>query len=88
MGIARILSAVLLLSVLFAVTFPALLSAEHHDGRIDICRLPSDSGRCKASFQRWYFNGRKCVTFLYGGCGGNHNRFKTQEACMKRCAKA
>uniref|UniRef100_A0A4V2H975 U6-Liphistoxin-Lth1a_1 n=1 Tax=Liphistius thaleban TaxID=1905330 RepID=A0A4V2H975_9ARAC len=88
MGIARILSAVLLLSVLFAVTFPALLSAEHHDGRIDICRLPFNPGLCLGDFPMWYFNGITCTTFSYGGCGGNDNRFPTQEACMKRCANA
>nr|P0DJ66.1 RecName: Full=Kunitz-type serine protease inhibitor HNTX-03141017; Flags: Precursor [Haplopelma hainanum] len=54
----------------------------------DTCRLPSDRGRCKASFERWYFNGRTCAKFIYGGCGGNGNKFPTQEACMKRCGKA
>nr|D2Y2Q7.1 RecName: Full=Kunitz-type U15-theraphotoxin-Hhn1p; Short=U15-TRTX-Hhn1p; AltName: Full=Kunitz-type serine protease inhibitor hainantoxin-XI-16; Short=HNTX-XI-16; Flags: Precursor [Haplopelma hainanum]ADB56950.1 HNTX-XI-16 precursor [Haplopelma hainanum] len=88
MGIARILSAVLFLSVLFVVTFPTLLSADHHDGRIDTCRLPSDRGRCKASFERWYFNGTTCTKFVYGGYGGNDNRFPTEKACMKRCVKA
>nr|AHY30312.1 HW11c20 toxin [Cyriopagopus schmidti] len=51
MGTARFLSAVLLLSVLLMVTFPALLSAEYHDGRVDICSLPSDSGDCLRFFE-------------------------------------
>nr|AHY30326.1 HW11c63 toxin [Cyriopagopus schmidti] len=64
MGIARFLSAVLLLSVLLMVTFPALLSAEYHDGRVDICSLPSDSGDCLRFFEMWYFDGTTCTKFV------------------------
>nr|AHY30325.1 HW11c61 toxin [Cyriopagopus schmidti] len=88
MGTARFLSAVLLLSVLLMVTFPALLSAEYHDGRVDICSLPSDSGDCLRFFEMWYFDGTTCTKFVYGGYGGNDNRFPTEKACMKRCAEA
>lgn len=35
----------------------------------------------------WYFDHpmQKCREFLYGGCGGNGNRFDSQEACERRC---
>nr|P0DJ69.1 RecName: Full=Kunitz-type serine protease inhibitor HNTX-852; Flags: Precursor [Haplopelma hainanum]P0DJ74.1 RecName: Full=Kunitz-type serine protease inhibitor HNTX-0109076; Flags: Precursor [Haplopelma hainanum] len=54
----------------------------------DICRLPSDSGDCLRFFEMWYFDGTTCTKFVYGGYGGNDNRFPTEKACMKRCAKA
>ncbi|CAG7822582.1 unnamed protein product [Allacma fusca] len=41
------------------------------------CMLPSDHGHCRAAIQMFYFNPQtsSCQTFLYGGCGGNKNRF-------------
>jgi len=33
----------------------------------------------------WYFDGNRCVEFIYGGCVGNDNRFETKEQCEGRC---
>lgn len=35
----------------------------------------------------WYFKSstRKCVSFAYGGCEGNANRFQSVEDCEKTC---
>lgn len=51
------------------------------------CELEPEPGRCRASFQRFYFNPscQECETFTYGGCGGNANNFKTIEDCKKTC---
>ena len=40
--------------------------------------------------KRWFFDSTSgsCMTFRYGGCGGNDNRFKTLEECQARCVKA
>ena len=56
----------------------------------DLCTLPKETGRCFALIPSWYFDSvtRTCKAFDYGGCGGNANRFETQEACINRCRPA
>ena len=56
---------------------------------LGICSLPKMVGVCKASFTNYYFNmeTKKCEEFVYGGCGGNANRFETMEECAQVCAK-
>lgn len=53
----------------------------------DRCELPPVSGPCEAAFQRWYFDSDKgsCEPFIWGGCGGNDNRFETLAACEAAC---
>ena len=53
----------------------------------DICSLGSETGPCKASFPRWFYDVKKgkCSQFIYGGCDGNKNNFRTEEECEKRC---
>ncbi|XP_048244547.1 tissue factor pathway inhibitor 2-like [Haliotis rufescens] len=52
-----------------------------------VCRLPKVSGHCKAYMPRYYYNSysRRCERFIYGGCGGNGNNFKTLDECYRRC---
>merc|ERR550517_1599406 len=48
---------------------------------VDVCNLPSGAGasHCKAYFPRWTFSKeRGCYHFVYGGCRGNANSFKTR----------
>ncbi|XP_060764460.1 protein AMBP [Neoarius graeffei] len=51
------------------------------------CRIPIDAGSCKTLLQFWAFNSTdgKCVSFNYGGCEGNGNRFYTQKECEEYC---
>lgn len=44
----------------------------------DICQLEKAKGNCYASILSFYFdvNSNRCQPFLYGGCGGNANRFE------------
>ncbi|KAB0396999.1 hypothetical protein E2I00_000581 [Balaenoptera physalus] len=56
----------------------------------DPCSLPLDEGSCTAYTLRWYHRAvaggiEACHPFVYGGCGGNANRFGTREACERRC---
>lgn len=53
----------------------------------DICTLPKNSGPCEGSEVYWYYNYEKlsCKKFIYGGCGGNQNRFQSQLECIMNC---
>ncbi|XP_043933684.1 inter-alpha-trypsin inhibitor-like [Protopterus annectens] len=54
---------------------------------VAVCDLKQDSGQCKAHILMWSFNAaqKRCESFLYGGCGGNGNRFITFPMCNRTC---
>uniref|UniRef100_A0A183BW84 BPTI/Kunitz inhibitor domain-containing protein n=1 Tax=Globodera pallida TaxID=36090 RepID=A0A183BW84_GLOPA len=54
-----------------------------------ICLLPKETGPGKAAFRKFYFdnNERECKQFIYGGLGGNGNRFDTKQECENVCKK-
>ena len=51
------------------------------------CELPRVVGHCRAMIPMFYFDvdTNQCEQFYYGGCGGNDNRFSTQEDCIRHC---
>ncbi|KAK3601370.1 hypothetical protein CHS0354_037684 [Potamilus streckersoni] len=51
------------------------------------CNLPKESGPCLAYFPRYFYNSKsgQCEQFIYGGCGGNENNFKTLADCQVIC---
>lgn len=51
------------------------------------CKLPVSSGNCDAYMQRYYFDATlgRCQSFVFGGCGGNENRFSTLMDCVTAC---
>ena len=53
----------------------------------DACAQPIDRGPCDGALPRFGFDASagRCVSFRYGGCGGNDNRFATREACAAAC---
>lgn len=54
---------------------------------IDRCTLQPDTGLCRARIPSYFYNttSGKCEEFIYGGCGGNENRFETAAECVGNC---
>ena len=42
-------------------------------------------GPCRGIHNKWYFNGERCIEFVYGGCFGNLNRFSSEMECNTLC---
>ncbi|XP_035221980.1 papilin-like isoform X2 [Stegodyphus dumicola] len=53
----------------------------------DICNLTADAGDCRASVLRYYFDKStgQCQAFVYGGCNGNANNFRSENECEQTC---
>ncbi|XP_052281331.1 BPTI/Kunitz domain-containing protein-like [Dreissena polymorpha] len=75
-------------SFLLLATLIGTASSQYPWGQ-SVCRLPADPGNCKAYMPMYFFNAYTCTCeiFIYGGCGGNGNRFDTFEECMTRCER-
>ncbi|XP_037713628.1 papilin-like [Drosophila subpulchrella] len=56
---------------------------------VDQCEQPADAGECGEWGLKWHYNSTegRCQQFYYGGCGGNDNRFGSEEECSSRCAQ-
>jgi hypothetical protein len=46
-----------------------------------------EKGHCQLTMLRFYYeiSTRTCKKFIYSGCGGNSNNFKTLGECQKVC---
>ncbi|XP_071358384.1 collagen alpha-1(VII) chain isoform X2 [Trachinotus anak] len=53
----------------------------------DRCLEPMSEGSCSEYVLLWYFHPRsgECRPFVYGGCGGNRNRFSSRQECQSWC---
>ncbi|KAM7314902.1 hypothetical protein ISCGN_004686 [Ixodes scapularis] len=72
------------------VFFATIAMAFQPDFEI-ICAMPPKKGPCSDSLvQRWYHNPKSgsCEPFIYGGCGGNVNQFRTEAECRRACVKS
>lgn len=56
----------------------------------DQCQLPADIGNCQNYTALWYYDTKikRCRQFYYGGCGGNDNRFNSENECEQRCKRS
>ncbi|XP_032239436.2 peptidyl-glycine alpha-amidating monooxygenase A [Nematostella vectensis] len=61
---------------------PTLVSSEQ-----DPCVLENATGPCRGAFPKWYYStaDNACHEFLYGGCGGNANKFDSKSECLEVC---
>ncbi|CAN8009276.1 unnamed protein product [Ixodes pacificus] len=73
------MKALLLFCVLL---FAAVALAQRGDP--DIFR-PGGPGPCKAAIPRFFCNNGLCEQFLFGGCQGGANNFRSLEECQKNC---
>jgi hypothetical protein len=51
--------------------------------------MSEGASRCVSQYTRWYFDSQtgECKEFIFTGCGGNKNNFKSRELCMSTCSK-
>ncbi|XP_017038504.1 male accessory gland serine protease inhibitor-like [Drosophila kikkawai] len=77
--------------IIFVAVFTALV-ATSLALKNEICGLPhSKDGEnglhCLAYMPSWTYDSEqnKCIKFIYGGCGGNLNRFMSQNLCERMC---
>uniref|UniRef100_A0A3P8S6N0 BPTI/Kunitz inhibitor domain-containing protein n=1 Tax=Amphiprion percula TaxID=161767 RepID=A0A3P8S6N0_AMPPE len=62
-------------------------STSHVFSVTDRCLEPMSEGTCSDFVLLWYFHIRsgECRPFVFGGCGGNRNRFSSRQECLSWC---
>ncbi|KAG0713547.1 Papilin [Chionoecetes opilio] len=58
--------------------------------KTEFCFKEQSLGTCEDYQTYFYYDSQDgaCKRFLYGGCDGNENRFKTREECENKCGDA
>ena len=69
------------LVIFSSLLFPQAVFAQEKS----ICNQPIEAGTCQADFDRYGFDGDRCVRFSFGGCEGNENNFITLSDCQQAC---
>ncbi|XP_076313983.1 carboxypeptidase inhibitor SmCI-like isoform X3 [Tachypleus tridentatus] len=56
-------------------------------GRAKDCKSPPVSGPCTANIPSYYYDpdSHKCKKFIFGGCDGNENRYRSEADCLAAC---
>ncbi|XP_060548702.1 kunitz/BPTI-like toxin [Pantherophis guttatus] len=78
-----------LLLLLGLLSLWAELTPVSGQDRPKFCYLSADPGSCKAKMPRFYYNSasKQCEKFVYTGCKGNDNNFKTLDQCRYTCVE-
>ncbi|KAM9308074.1 papilin-like [Gastrophryne carolinensis] len=76
----------ILLSLVVSSLLLSIASAVDPDKE---CVSPPYRGYCEAYAERYYYDAdtNTCKNFIYGGCDGNGNNYKTLEECERACKK-
>merc|ERR1712189_113494 len=55
----------------------------------NFCTQEPEVGRCMMAIPRFYYDPytNSCQSFIYGGCGGNANNFKSKRECKMTCKR-
>uniref|UniRef100_A0A8C2LSG8 BPTI/Kunitz inhibitor domain-containing protein n=1 Tax=Cricetulus griseus TaxID=10029 RepID=A0A8C2LSG8_CRIGR len=55
--------------------------------KTELCNHPVMKGTCHLSLYRFYYNKitSLCEPFVFSGCGGNRNNFKSKHVCEYYC---
>ncbi|GFQ87772.1 hypothetical protein TNCT_611441 [Trichonephila clavata] len=76
------------LVILFVLLLPAVIC--RRKDRPAECDEPMDQGgSCSSYIPMFYYDpaDMTCRLFIYKGCGGNYNKFKTKEDCLRECGE-
>lgn len=51
------------------------------------CSSAPETGLCRAYFLKYYYDAesKQCKKFVYGGCGGNSNKYDDEQSCLNAC---
>ncbi|KAH8392557.1 hypothetical protein KR215_011135 [Drosophila sulfurigaster] len=73
--------------LLVAVLFLAFVASSFAFKNVSCYEPVSNRGYCFGFYKLWSFDYTtgQCVPFVYGGCGGNNNRFESREQCEFLC---
>ncbi|XP_064417188.1 kielin/chordin-like protein [Latimeria chalumnae] len=60
---------------------------------IQACSMPKAEGQCNGALEkeepgrRWFYNTQsgRCEEFIFSGCRGNSNSFRSREECIQHC---
>jgi hypothetical protein len=75
---------------MFKITLVLVIALIHLiNGQEDVCSQVEASGFCRATITKYFYDktSGECKQFVYGGCGGNSNRFDTIQECQNMCIK-
>ncbi|GMS79468.1 hypothetical protein PENTCL1PPCAC_1643 [Pristionchus entomophagus] len=54
-----------------------------------VCETRADAGECSIAVMKWHWDSgrRSCRQMVWGGCGGNGNRFSSKSECEQLCVR-